>query len=92
MAEGFTFPVLSAIVLIPIVAGVIILFMDGKQRDLIRGVAISAAVVVLTLAAMVYFSYNSQVGSIVASQESLDPSAPGYATQMFDNGLRFQAG
>jgi len=32
-----SFPVLSVIIFLPIVAAVIILFMDAKQRDLIRG-------------------------------------------------------
>jgi NADH:ubiquinone oxidoreductase subunit 4 (subunit M) len=47
--DGFSFPVLSVIVFVPIVAGVIMLFMNGEQRDLIRGVAIAAAATVLVL-------------------------------------------
>ena len=56
-----TFPVLSAIIFLPIVAAVVILFMDPKQRDLIRGIAISTAVMLLVLSAGVFFSYNTIV-------------------------------
>ena len=35
MLDGFSFPVLSAIIWVPIIAGVVILFMDSKQRDLV---------------------------------------------------------
>jgi NADH-quinone oxidoreductase subunit M len=62
MIDSFSFPVLSAIIFIPIFAAVIILFMDEKQRDLIRGVAITTAAVLLVLSGFVYFSYNAEVG------------------------------
>ena len=89
--EGFTFPVLSAIVFIPIVAGVIILFMEAQKRDLIRGVAISAAVMVLTLSAMVYFTYNAQVPQIVEQQAVINGNGGDtIATTMFDEGLAFE--
>ena len=90
MVQGFSFPVLSAILFIPIVAGVIILFMNPKQRDLVRGVAITAAVIVLTLSGLVFFNYNAQVKSITDAQAQIDPDAPDHATQMFETGLRFE--
>jgi NADH-quinone oxidoreductase subunit M len=90
MVQGFSFPVLSAILFIPIVAGVIILFMNPKQRDLVRGVAITAAVIVLTLSGLVYFNYSAQVDQITAAQAQLDANAPDHATQMFEAGLRFE--
>ncbi len=89
--EGFVFPVLSVIVFVPIVAAVIILFMNSEQRDLIRGVAIAAAATVLFLSGAVYFGYNAQVEGVVANQESILESetvAPG--TEMFAQGLAFQ--
>lgn len=62
MIETFSFPVLSAIIFFPIIVAVVILFMDGeKQRDLIRGTALTTAVVLLVLSAMVYFGYNNEV-------------------------------
>lgn len=104
MIEGFSFPVLSAIVFVPIVAGVIILFMDAKQRDLIRGVAISAATIVLVLSALVFFNYNSAVNGLLAaqdaaqlSQDAVVSAAQGaasgvttYGTSLFANGLAFE--
>jgi hypothetical protein len=89
MTEGFGFPVLSAIVFVPIVAGVVMLFIDGQKRDMIRGIAITAAVIVLALSAAVYFSYNSQVQSV---QMEMDAAASGAlpATTMFERGLAFE--
>ncbi|MGB1287550.1 MAG: complex I subunit 4 family protein, partial [Aggregatilineales bacterium] len=55
------FPVLSALVFIPIIAGVLLLFMDNKQRDLIRGIAITSASIVLALSMLVFFGYNNNV-------------------------------
>lgn len=55
------FPILSAIIFIPIVAGVLILFMNPKQRDLIRGTAATAAFVMLSLSLVVFVGYNSLV-------------------------------
>ena len=89
----FGFPVLSAIIFIPIVAGVVILFLDAKQRDLYRGVAITAAVGVLALSAMVFFTYNNLVaaqetfvqGNTFAADIGMSAGAASYA-----NALRFQ--
>lgn len=92
--DAFTFPVLSAIIFIPIIAAVIILFMDGARRDLIRGVAISAAVVVLALSVMVYANYNSRIGGdegIAHQQELLvESGGDSVATTMFAQGLAFR--
>jgi NADH-quinone oxidoreductase subunit M len=73
MIEGFSFPVLSAIIWVPIAAAILILFMDAKQRDLVRGVAISAATIVLVLSGVAFFNYNAGVsgeGGILAAQEA----------------------
>lgn len=53
--------ILTALIFIPIVAGIVILFIDSKQRDLFRGVAITAASATLALSAVVFFSYNGLV-------------------------------
>ena len=46
----FQFPILSLIIFIPIIAAVVMLFMDNvTQRDMIRGVAITSAAAVLAL-------------------------------------------
>jgi len=88
------FPVLSVIIFLPIVAAVIILFMDAKQRDLVRGVAISTAAMLLVLSAFVYFSYNAEVrgdDGLLAQQEvMLDEGVDFPGTRMFDNGLAFE--
>ena len=101
--DGFTFPVVSAIIFIPIVAAIIILFMNNERdRELIRGLAITTATVLLVLSGLVFFSYN---GDVVGDLEDarvdvlLDADGnilnnadddPTFATQMFHNGLRFE--
>ncbi|MCU0475455.1 MAG: NADH-quinone oxidoreductase subunit M [Anaerolineae bacterium] len=91
MLEGFSFPVLSAIIFIPIVAGVVLLFIDGKQRDLVRGVAITAAVAVLALSFAVYLAYNNQVSTLMAAQEAaLAAGGESVGTEMFVAGLAFR--
>ena len=100
--DGFTFPVVSAIIFIPIVAAIIILFMDNERdRELIRGLAITTATVLLVLSGLVFFSYNGNV--VDGLEESRDglldadgnilnnaDDDPTFATQMFHNGLRFE--
>jgi NADH-quinone oxidoreductase subunit M len=91
MAEAFQFPILSVIIFTPIVAAVIMLFIDGEKRDLIRGIAITAAAIVLVLSAAVFFGYESRVGALTASQTdpaSLSGEYP--ASRMFQSGLAFE--
>lgn len=100
--DGFTFPVVSAIIFIPIVAAIIILFMDNERdRDLIRGLAITTTTVLLVLSGLVFFSYNGNVVDDLESErvELLDEDGnilnnadddPLFATEMFHDGLRFE--
>jgi NADH-quinone oxidoreductase subunit M len=94
MVESFGFPVLSAIVLIPIFAAVLILFMNPKQRDLIRGVGISTATLLLVLSALVFFGYHDDVDALADSQAALiaeDAEANAMrGSEMFSNGLAFE--
>src|SRR5690606_38079556 len=57
----FGFPILSALIWIPVIAGVIILFIPANMRDLFRGVAITAAFVILGLSLTVFLGYNGLV-------------------------------
>ena len=90
--QGFAFPVLSVIIWVPVVAGIIMLFIDGEKRDLIRGIAIAAAVTVLVLSGAVYFGYNAQVEDLrVAQQEMLaNGELESPAAQLFADGLAFE--
>lgn len=82
--EGFTFPVLTAIIFIPIVVGVILLFLDPKRRDLIRGFAITGAGAVLALSALVYVTYNAQVDNLNAEYATIQEAGGDMvATAMF---------
>ena len=91
MTEAFQFPILSVIIFTPIVAAVVILFIDSEKRDLIRGIAITAAVIVLVLAAAVFFGYNARVPALTEAQVTLT-SAGGdqVATTLFERGLAFE--
>jgi len=58
---GFGFPILSALIWIPVIAGVIILFIPANMRDMFRGVAITAAFVTLGLSLAVFLGYNGMI-------------------------------
>jgi NADH-quinone oxidoreductase subunit M len=89
--EAIGFPVLSLIVFVPIVAAVIILFLNREQRDLARGIAITAAAVCFGLSLFVYVSYNNNVGNIVAEQELLQQSnGETHATDQFEASVAFE--
>jgi NADH-quinone oxidoreductase subunit M len=91
MAQGFAFPILSVIIFTPIVAAIVLLLVDGKQRDLIRGIAITAAVIVLVLSGAVYFGYNSSVQSGALQNIQQEASKLDFpATAMFKRGLAFE--
>ncbi len=90
MLNVFDLPIISAIVFTPIVAGIIILLMDGERRDMIRGVAISAAVAVLALSALVYLSYNAEVDTLHKNQSAMEANSPLAGTRMFTEGLAFE--
>ena len=94
MIDAFAFPVLSAIVFIPIVAAAVLLFMDDRQRDLIRGVSISTAVVLLVLSFGVYVGYNSGVngddGLLSEQQNILADGELFPATRMFERSIGFE--
>jgi len=56
------FPILSVIVLTPIIAGMIILLIPSDRKVVVRYVALAAASLALVLSAVVYISYNPAVG------------------------------
>ena len=88
--EATGFSVLTAIIFIPIVAGVVILFLDNKNRGLIRGVAVTAAAAMLALSLAVFFGYDSfvkQAGGL-AEQQTAQLEASG--AQMFVDALAFE--
>ncbi len=91
MTEPFMFPILSVIIFTPIAAAVILLLIDSDKRDLIRGISITAAVIVLVLSGAVYFGYNNLVGQVNTNQAAIDAAGlANPATQMFKDGLAFE--
>lgn len=55
------FPVLSVIVFTPVAAALIILMMPADRKNLVRGIALAAAIFALSLSLWVYFSYDKNV-------------------------------
>ncbi len=66
--DAINFPVLSLIIFIPIIAGVLMLFLPKDQKDLVRGLAIGAAAAVFLLSLFVYLNYNARVDQIAQQQ------------------------
>jgi NADH-quinone oxidoreductase subunit M len=56
------FPILSVIVLTPIIAGMLILLIPSDRKSEVRVVALAAAILAVLLSAWVYFSYDISVG------------------------------
>ncbi len=56
------FPILSVIVLTPIVTGMLILLIPSNRKDIARAMALAAATIAVVLSAIVYFSYNIAQG------------------------------
>jgi NADH-quinone oxidoreductase subunit M len=91
MGEAFQFPILSVIIFTPIVAAVIMLLIDGEKRDLIRGIAITAAAIMLVLSGAVYFGYNNQVTGLKADLDQIEQDGGQFkATAMFQRSLAFE--
>ncbi|MCC6614886.1 MAG: NADH-quinone oxidoreductase subunit M [Anaerolineae bacterium] len=89
--EATAFPVLSLIIFVPIIAAVLILFLNREQSDLARGIAITAASVCFALSLFVYLNYNSNVDAIVANQELIQQAGePGASTDMFQAAVAFE--
>ncbi len=83
-----TFPIISLIIFIPVIAAIAILFMDSEAKMPIRVVALMTAFTVLGLSAASYFSYLAQVDTLNAELDQLEQiGAPGYRTAMFDRQL-----
>jgi NADH-quinone oxidoreductase subunit M len=86
------------IIFAPIVAAVIILFIKSEAKDLIRGIAITAAAICFGLSLFVYLNYSQAVPGITAEQDILTTAAAveggdaptSTATEMFRQTLAFE--
>lgn len=56
------FPILSVIVMTPIIAGILILLIPAERKNEVRVIALAAATNALLLSLWVYFSYNTAIG------------------------------
>ncbi|MCY4020694.1 MAG: NADH-quinone oxidoreductase subunit M [Chloroflexi bacterium] len=88
------FSVLTAIIFIPIIAGFVILFLDRQNRDLVRGVAITAASAVLALSLAVFFGYDNYVkgaGGLIDQQMTMLAAGGDLSgARMFVDALAFE--
>lgn len=79
------------IIFVPIIAAVIILFINREQKDLVRGIAIGAAGICFILSLFVYLSYNGQVTELAERQDQLlAEGGDNVGTTMFDDTLAFE--
>lgn len=86
-----TFPLLSLIIFIPIVVAIIILFMDGKDKQTIRVMSLITAFTVLVLSIAAYVGYYNEVSNLETELTALEEAAePGYATAMFKRQLALE--
>ena len=91
MTESLGLGVLSAIVFVPIVAAVIILFMKADAKELIRGVGITAAGAVLALSLAVFLNfYGTAPNDALAQADIIAVGDNMMATELFATGLRFE--
>jgi NADH-quinone oxidoreductase subunit M len=63
------FPILSIIAFTPIVTGIVLLFLPGDRKTLIRWVALAAATLALALSLVAYFSYDRVAGGYQFEQQ-----------------------
>lgn len=71
MIDSVGFPVLSAIIFLPIVMAVVILFLPSDRRDLIRAFGLMTAVALLVLSGLVFFAYNAGVDGLTEHRDAL---------------------
>lgn len=64
------FPILSALIFTPIVAGIVLLILPAENRAWIRRVALAAAVLVLLISFVLYFTYDVNRGSYQFIEEA----------------------
>ncbi|MGV2434890.1 MAG UNVERIFIED_CONTAM: hypothetical protein LVT10_08395 [Anaerolineae bacterium] len=69
------FPLLSLIIFIPIVVAIIILFLDGKDKQIIRVMSLITAFTVLILSFVAYVGYYSEVSKLESDLSTLEEAA-----------------
>ncbi len=80
--------ILSLIVFIPVVVGVILLFLPPENKQTIRVIALMTAFTVLGLSAVTYVNYLTNADQLSAELAAIEQAAePGYATAMFAHQL-----
>ncbi len=91
MVEALSFPVLSLLIFVPIIAAVIILFMPRESKDLIKGIAITAAFITFGLGLFTFISYNNAVNDLRTEQDAIIADGGDIvATKLYDSTLVFE--
>jgi len=57
-----TLPILSILIFTPLLSGLVILMLPASRRDLVRGISLAAASLMLALSVVAYFSYDIAAG------------------------------
>lgn len=56
------FPILSVLIFLPLITGIVLLFMPAERKTLIKSISLGTASLILLLSAIVFFSYNVAAG------------------------------
>jgi len=56
------FPILSVLIFLPLITGIVLLFLPAERKTLIKSISLGSASLILLLSAIVFFSYNVAAG------------------------------
>jgi NADH-quinone oxidoreductase subunit M len=56
------FPILSVLIFLPLITGIVLLFLPAERKTLIKSLSLGSASLILVLSAIVFFSYNVAAG------------------------------
>ncbi len=56
------FPILSVLIFLPLITGIVLLFLPAGRKTLIKSISLGSASLILLLSAIVFFSYNVAAG------------------------------
>lgn len=56
------FPILSVLIFLPLITGIVLLFLPAERKSLIKSISLGSASLILLLSAIVFFTYNVASG------------------------------
>ncbi|MBI2949696.1 MAG: NADH-quinone oxidoreductase subunit M, partial [Verrucomicrobia bacterium] len=62
--NGVEFPFLTALTLVPLLGGIVLIGLGSESRKLARGLALTAAVIALSLGVLTWLNFDSSLPDI----------------------------